>query len=85
MKFPFKAIAIGLLVGAAIFFTPFHFPFFLLFLIFFFGRFLFSPWGRRGYGWRHRGWDDNQVIPIDGYGNNAAYKNQGPEQKINVQ
>ena len=52
MKTPqvLKAILIGIVAGAVIFFTPFPFRFFFIFFIIFFA-FRFFAWGR----WRYRG------------------------------
>jgi hypothetical protein len=47
----FKAVLIGILAGAAIFFTPFPFRFFFIFFFIFFA-FRFFAWGR----WRYRGY-----------------------------
>jgi hypothetical protein len=44
---------LGILIGTAIYFVPFGFPFFFFFFFFFFiARFLFAPWWWSS--WRHR-------------------------------
>jgi hypothetical protein len=86
MRSSFKAIAIGILVGALIYFIPFRFPLLLFILLFFvFGRFFFRPW-RGGYGWRRNGYDyRNDILPIDGYHRPSTTRNSEPEKKINIQ
>ncbi len=49
-----KAILIGAVAGAAIFFTPFPFRFFFVFLLIFFA-FRFFAWGR----WNRNNWNRN--------------------------
>lgn len=87
MRFPIRPIVIGLLIGAALYFMPFRFPFIFLFIfIFFFSRFFFRPWRGRGYGWRNHDYDyRNNILPIDGYGNNRTSDNKEPEKEINIQ
>jgi hypothetical protein len=84
MRYLFGAILIALAIGTAFAFVPFHFPFFLLFiLIFFVGRWFFFPWRRRGYYCRPPRYDyHDDIIPIDGYQRSSG--NTGPERKINV-
>ena len=92
MRFPFRAIFIGLLIGAALFFAPFVFPFFIFFFfIFFLSRFFFGRrWGRWGYGygprWGYPSGDyyQNDITPIDG---GRAVPSRGmkeEERKINI-
>lgn len=55
MRFPFKAMLIGILIGAAFYILPFGFPlFFFFFFLFFLARFLFAPWWWSPWGYRRR-------------------------------
>lgn len=90
MRFPLRAIFIGLVVGAALFFFPFGIPIlFFFFFIFILSR-LFFGWRRWGYydrGWRHRYGSPyyNGTVPIDG---NDLYQRSpmgGDERKITIE
>ncbi|MCU7547585.1 hypothetical protein OCK74_00600 [Chitinophagaceae bacterium LB-8] len=92
MRFPIKAILAGLIIGAALFFIPFGFPFlFFFFFIFFIARFFFwRPWGMWSYGygprWPYRGSrfrDD--IIPIDGQFPGQAGVSREGEKRITIQ
>ncbi len=87
MRFPFQAILIGLVVGAALFFLPFGLPFFFFFFfIFLLSRFFFG-WGQWRYYQRNRYYDHNHypydITPIDGY---KTYQRttDGKETKISI-
>ena len=91
MRDPVRAILIGLLVGAALFFFPFGFPivFFFLF-IFILSRFFFGGrrWGyRRGWGYPYAGYysDYNDITPIDGNRFHQRHTAAGSERKINIE
>ena len=90
MRFPLKAILIGVLVGAALFFAPFRFPFFFFFIFLFFWLSRAFFWGgwRRGYGypWHYPYRDGNgpdDRIPVDG--RHSFRDRTGGEQQIPVQ
>ena len=88
MRFPFRAILGGLLVGAALFFFPFGFPIlFFFFFVFVLSRFFFG-WRRWSY---HRDWHYpyagyyNDVTPIDGNRFHQRNTTVGEERKINIE
>jgi hypothetical protein len=82
MRFPFKPIFSGLIIGTFLFFVPFVFPFLFFFLFFFLVARLFRPRGWRGGYWRHQ--FRNDIMPIDGYAP-APHNSNEPERKINIQ
>lgn len=90
MRFPLKAVLVGLLIGAVLFLAPFGFPFFLFFFfIFFFSRFFFARrWGRWGYGppWGYPSGDyyQNKITPIDGQRSTAAGGIKESEKKVTI-
>jgi hypothetical protein len=84
MRFPFRPIFWGLVIGALLFFVPFGFPFFFFFFFFFLvARFFFRPWGWRRGHWRQYNDFRNDTIPIDGYGHPHQNSNE-PERTINI-
>jgi hypothetical protein len=88
MRYRIRAIFIGLLLGATLYFVPFVFPFlFLLFFIFFLSRIFFGrPWRRAGYGpcwgYPYRGNRFQDIVPIDGQGGYHSRNSGEKEKKI---
>lgn len=96
MRFLFRAIATGILIGTALFFVPFLFGFlFFGLFVFFIVRMIAGPrrygrrWGAGYYGHRYfaNPYDDyygNDIVPIDGSRYNASINREAAERHFPV-
>ena len=86
MKQIFKAIAFGILLGAAVFFVPFIFKFILGLMVI--GLFLKMIFGRRRRHFANRFQEFNSnyspIVPIDNQWYKPTIQGNGPTNHINI-
>lgn len=96
MRFLFRSIAAGLLIGTVLFFVPFLFGFvFFVILAFFIVRLVAGPrrysrrWGpgyydRSYFANSYSDYYENDIVPIDGGRYHSPINRQAPEQHFPV-
>jgi hypothetical protein len=96
MRNVFRPIAIGIVIGAGLFFVPFLFRFILFVLLLFFIIRLIFGWGWRR-GWRNRRFygppffydpydrnNEEDIVPIDRQWYRPSIQRRGPENNFPV-